>query len=70
MHLFRTPQRVEDGRSIEAIIREMEASAETYWRGQASSQPFIEILAEKLWLWTAFISDGPPPPYCEFNFPT
>jgi hypothetical protein len=65
MHLFRILSAVtEDAGSNRMGLEELEAFAERYWRGEESNSPFVEVLADKLWEYTAFINDaGSPPPY-------
>lgn len=65
MYLFATMSLAgRDEPQIAKTLEALTAQADRYWTGEQSSSPFPEILAEKLWRWTAFIGDeGPPPDY-------
>jgi len=69
MHLFGIPSAItRDAGSNAAALAEVEALAERYWRGEQSDAPFVEVLAEKLWLYTAFITDaGLPLQYSQWH---
>lgn len=69
MHLFEVPTALgADSESNAESIESVEAQAERYWRGEQSSELFVEILAERLWQWTVFISEaGVPPGYAEWH---
>ena len=69
MHLFDIPQAIGPDEAANAQeLHRLSAEAERYWRGEQSDTVFVEVLAEKLWQWTAFISDGhPPPPYAQWR---
>lgn len=66
MRLFEIPTNLGSDPPLNAqAIRETETLANRYWRGEQSSDLFVEILAERLWQYTAFITeDGLPPPLC------
>lgn len=48
-----------DRLAVAAALRDLRARAERYWRGEQSAQPLVEVLAEKLWLWTRFGGHSP-----------
>jgi hypothetical protein len=61
MQLFGIPQLAdraeENGRALSALRDE----AFRYWTGASSPSPFVEVLCEKLWRWTAFIDEQGAP---------
>ena len=55
MHLFEISERLPiDRLGVSAALRDLRARAERYWCGEQSSEPLVEVLAERLWLWTRF----------------
>lgn len=69
MHLFEIPQSINsDAETNAAALSHIEDRARRYWSGEQSEDLFVEVLAEKLWQWTAYFTDGRvPPPYSEFR---
>jgi hypothetical protein len=61
MQLFQIPELAdrtdENERALSALLEE----ASRYWSGGSSPIPFVEVLCEKLWRWTAFIDDQGAP---------
>lgn len=68
MNLFRLPKTIGADKSCnERALDEVRRSAESYWRGEESDKPYVEVLCEKLWLWTYFLTpSGPPPAFRNF----
>lgn len=68
MNLFHLPKAIGADKSCnERALDEVRRSAGAYWRGEESDKPFVEVLCEKLWLWTHFLtSSGAPPAFKDF----
>jgi hypothetical protein len=75
MRLFAIPMNISSDVSANSeVMEQVELLAQRYWKGEESDAPFIEVLAEKLWKWTAllpeYVARGQPlPSYREFARP-
>jgi hypothetical protein len=62
MNLFvAVPIDDKDEVTVSQTIEQLTSQAQRYWRAEQSGQPFGEVLAEKLWRWTAFIRGSHAP---------
>ncbi len=61
MHLFQIPQLADRADENERGLSALREEASRYWRGGKSASPFVEVLCEKLWRWTAFIDEQGAP---------
>jgi hypothetical protein len=67
MNLFRLAAIGEDVTANEEALSKLEVTARSYWSGEESEAPFHEVLCDKLWVWTTFLTPaGSPPPFAEF----
>ena len=62
MRRFVLPQVGPDARSNDGALGSVRDAAAGYWRGDVSGAPFVEVLCEKLWRWTAYIATNGAPP--------
>jgi len=47
-------------------LQRLAVLAKRYWSGETSNAPQVEVLTEKLWLWTRYLTPAPPPPFTEW----
>jgi hypothetical protein len=61
MQLFQIPQLADRADENERAVSALFEEASRYWSGASSPIPFVEVLCEKLWRWTAFIGEEGAP---------
>jgi hypothetical protein len=61
MHLFQIPQLADQADANARALSSLREEASRYWSGVESPHPFVEVLCEKLWRWTAFINEQGAP---------
>lgn len=66
MHLFQIPQLGDRADENERALSTLREEASRYWSGVESSRPFVEVLCEKLWRWTAFIDERGAPEFASW----
>lgn len=61
MRLFQVPQLADRADENQRALSALRDEASRYWSGGRSPNPFVEVLCEKLWRWTAFIDEEGAP---------